>query len=141
MKKPLMLAVSGLAGVTATGVAVSVLAWPAQAGGETKVAVKREQDTPDIVLVADDDDPDGDDLRARAADDDTNATNEDTRTANTANTANTRSDRSRTGNRSGRDNSRTGRAKVDWTNDGPGPKTRDWSRNHTNDRSRNNTRG
>jgi len=134
-----MLAVSSLAGVTAAGVAVGVLAWPAQAGaGDTQLAVKREQDSADVVLVADDDEPDGDDLRARAADDDTRATNGDTRTGDTGDT---RRDRSRTGTRSGRDDSRTGRAKADWTQDGPGAKTRDWTRNHTNDRTRHNTRG
>lgn len=140
MKKPLMLTVSALGGLTAAGVAVSVLAWPAQAG-DAQLAVKREQDTADVVLVTDDDDDIDDDLRARAADDDTDATDGDTRTGNTGNTGNTRADNSRTGTRSGRDHSRTGRAKVDWTNDGPGTKTRDWSRNHTNDRSRHNTRG
>ena len=140
MRKPLLVAVSGLAGVTATGLAVSLLAWPAQAG-DAQAAFKREQDTPDVVLVADDDEPDegADDIRARA-DDDTRPTRTDRNTDRNTRTGNTRADRSRTGTRSGRDNSRTGRAKADWTRDG-GDRTRDWTANSTNDRSRNNTRG
>ncbi|GAA1538442.1 hypothetical protein GCM10009788_46320 [Nocardioides humi] len=146
---------TGLAGATAAGVAVGLLAWPADAG-DGQPAFKREQDTPDIVLVADDDDPDDDDLAARAAGDrdtHTNATNTHTRVTHTrathtrathtraTNTGDTRSDRTRTGTRSGRDDSRTGRAKADWTRDGGTGLTRDWSRNHTDDRSRHNTRG
>ncbi|MBM0123789.1 hypothetical protein [Pimelobacter simplex] len=131
MKKPLMVAVSTLGGVTAAGVALSVLAWPAQASaGDTQLAVKREQDTADVVLVDDDDDPD-------------DPTNADTRTntgTSTGAVTNTQGDDTRTGARSGRDDSRTGRAVRDWTSDGPGPKVRDWTRNHTNDNSRHNTR-
>lgn len=133
MNKPLMVAISSLAGVTAAGVAMSVLAWPAQAsGGDTQLAFKREQDTPDVVLV--DDDPD----------DDPTGVDTDPRTGTGTSTGavtNTRGDDSRTGARSGRDDSRTGREVRDWTSDGPGPKVRDWTRNHTNDNSRHNTRG
>jgi hypothetical protein len=134
MKKPLMVAVSALGGVTAAGVVVSVLAWPAEAsGGDAQLAFKREQDTADVVLVSDDDDPD---------DDGPQAADTHTRTGTSAGTVtNTRGDDSRTGARSGRDDSRTGRAVADWTNDGPGPKVRDWTRNHTNDKTRHNTRG
>lgn len=131
--KPVVAAASGLAGLLATGLAVSLLAWPAEAGPQD-LAVKREEDTPDIVLVDDDDDDDtrDDTVRARAAAD--TATN--SRISRTGNSG----DRSRTGARSGRDDSRSGRAVRDWTHDGAGPMKRDWSANRTNDRSRNNTR-
>jgi hypothetical protein len=83
------------------------------------MALKREDDTPDIVLMSDDDD-----------DDDTTGVS---RTGNSG-------DRSRTGVRSGRDDSRSSRARRDWTHDGAGPWKRDWSANRTNDRSRHNSR-
>jgi hypothetical protein len=120
-KKPLVAAATGLVGLTASGLAVSLLAWPA-ATGEQPVLAKREEDTPDIVLMSDDDDDDDDDTTSVS------------RTGNSG-------DRSRTGARSGRDDSRSNRARKDWTHDGPGAKKRDWSANRTNDRSRHNTRG
>ncbi len=133
-KKPVVVAASGLVGLMASGLTVSLLAWPSEAGTQD-LAVKREEDTPDIVLVNDDDDDDDtrdDTLRARAAaDTDTNS-----RISRSGNSG----DRSRTGARSGRDDSRSGRAVRDWTHDGAGPMKRDWSANRTNDRSRNNTR-
>lgn len=140
MKKTLVMAGTGVAGLVASGLAVSLLAFPADAG-ENDLAFKREQDTPDIVLVSDDDDDDPDDRRQARQDDDTNtAATVNTANTRTANTGNSR-DRSRTGARSGRDDSRSNREVRDWTKDGPGGKKRDWSRNHTNDRSRHNTRG
>ena len=133
MKKPLMVSMSALAATTAAGAVISVLAWPAQADDTAPLAFKREQDNPDVVLVADDD-PDDDPTGVDTG------TNTSTGT-NTGKATNTRSDDSRTGARSGRDDSRTGDAMRDWTNDGPGPKVRDWTRNDTNDNSRHNTRG
>lgn len=132
-KKPVVVAASGLVGLMASGLTVSLLAWPSQAGAHD-LAVKREEDTPDIVLVNDDDDGDtrDDTVRARAAAD-TDTRSRISRTGNSG-------DRSRTGARSGRDDSRSGRAVRDWTHDGAGPLKRDWSANRTNDRSRNNTR-
>lgn len=133
-KKPVVVAASGLVGLMASGLTVSLLAWPSEAGTHD-LAVKRDEDTPDIVLVNDDDDDDDardDTVRARAAaDTDTNS-----RISRSGNSG----DRSRTGARSGRDDSRSGRAVRDWTHDGAGPMKRDWSANRTNDRSRNNTR-
>lgn len=132
-KKPVVVAASGLVGLMASGLTVSLLAWPSEAGTQD-LAVKREEDTPDIVLVNDDDDDDtrDDSVRARAAAD------TDTRTG--VSRSGNSGDRSRTGARSGRDDSRSGRAVRDWTHDGVGPVKRDWSANRTNDRSRNNTR-
>ncbi len=146
-KKPVVAAATGMVGLMATGLAVSLLAWPADAGS-SDLAFKREEDTADVVLVNDDDDLTDDDIATdgivtrqthqslRARDDDTR-----TRTRNTGTNTGNSGDRSRTGNRSGRDDSRSGRAKVDWTQDGPGGTKRDWSRNKTNDPSRHNTRG
>ncbi|AIY18073.1 hypothetical protein GUY44_24545 [Pimelobacter simplex] len=146
-KKPVVAAATGLVGLMASGLTISLLAWPADAGSASgsdgNLAVKREEDTPDVVLVVDDDDDDpADALRARqGADTNTNTRATRTRaTQATKATGNSR-DNTRTGARSGRDDSRSGRAVRDWTQDGPGPKVRDWSRNHTNDRSRHNTRG
>lgn len=132
-KKPVVVAASSLVGLMASGLTVSLLAWPSEAGTHD-LAVKREEDTPDIVLVTDDDDDDprDDTVRARAAAD----TATHSRISRTGNSG----DRSRTGARSGRDDSRSGRAVRDWTHDGAGPAKRDWSANRTNDRSRNNTR-
>ncbi len=131
MKKPLVATVTGMVGVMASGLTVSLLAFPA-ATGQKDLAFKREQDTPDIVLVSDeDDDVTDDNIRLRAAD--TNSRSRISRTGNSG-------DRSRTGARSGRDDSRSGRAVRDWTNDGPGKWKRDWSANKTNDRTRHNSR-
>lgn len=135
MKKPLVAAATAMVGVMTSGLTVSLLAWPADAG-QQDLAFKREQDTPDIVLVSDDDDDDatGDDVRLRAADTNTNTRSRVSRSRNTGR------DASRTGARSGRDDSRSGRAVRDWTHDGPGKWKRDWSANKTNDRSRHNSR-
>lgn len=131
-KKPIALAATGLVGMMTAGLTISMLAWPSQAGA-SDLAVKREEDTPDIVLVNEDDDNGDDDVRARAA--------VDTTRSRVSRSRNTRGDRSRTGARSGRDDSRSGRAVRDWTRDGKNNKLkRDWSANRTNDRSRNNTR-
>lgn len=118
----------GLAGM----VTIGLMALP---GSTTWAdpAVKRDEDTPDVVLVADDDD------------DDTN-TNSGTNTGNT-NTG--------TGTRSGDQNDPTrsnftgvsrdgepsrGDKTRDHTRDGAGASKRDWSAGRTNDRSRNDTR-
>ncbi|MFC5730490.1 MULTISPECIES: hypothetical protein [Nocardioides] len=117
-RKPLMATVTGTAGLIASGLTVSLLAWPAEPG-QQQLALKREEDTPDIALVSDDDDDD----------DDTTGVS---RSGNSG-------DASRTGAGSGRDDSRSGRAVRDWTHDGAGPLKRDWSADRTNDRSRNNS--
>jgi hypothetical protein len=121
---------AGLAGLVAAG----LLTFPTAASGSSDSQdqiYKRDEDTPDLVLVVDDDD---DDDRARAANlrDDTN--DGDTRTNNTRTNDNTG-----TGRQTGLDHSRNRQVK-DYTNDGKGSHNRDFSANHTNDRSRHNTR-
>ena len=88
-------------------------------GKTVKHAVKRDDDRP---LVAADDDDGGDDddwTRSRKSRDRTNSRH--------------------TGVSRDRDRSR-GDLTRDKTRDGPGGKKRDWSRHHTNDASRNDTR-
>ncbi len=120
----------GLAGLVAGG----LMAFPitASAAGSKDQVVKRDEDTPDVVLVTDDDDDDdGPGARGTGTNTNTN-TGGGTKTGTNTNT--------RTGTRSGRDNSWT-HARKDFTKDGPGGKTRDWSQNQTNDASRYDTRG
>ena len=131
-KKPLVATATGLVGLMASGLTVSLLAFPSDAS-DRQMALKREEDTPDIVLVSDDDEDD-DDRSGRVV-----ARDADTSRSRASRSGNS-GDRSRTGARSGRDDSRSGRAGRDWTDDGKGPKKRDWSANRTNDRSRHNTR-
>ena len=124
----------GLAGLVTTG----LLALPLSSATAGDQLLKRDEDTPDVVLVSDDDDDDTFRNARSAASDNTNSRDNDTRTRAGAHTGSR--DNSRTGNRSGRDNSYS-KQKRDWTTDGPGKRKIDWSQNHTNDRSRNNTRG
>ncbi len=121
--------VVGLAGL----VGVGVLAWPAAtavgASGED-VYLKRDEQGSDLVLVADDDNDD--------TNDNTNGTN-----TNGTNTGFSKATNDNTNSRftavsRDRDLSRSDKTK-DWTRDG-GDRTRDWSVNKTNDRSRNDTR-
>ena len=117
----------GLAGMVTAG----LVAWPAMTANasEDRAAAKRDDDTQVVVTTVDDED-----------DDDTGLRGTNTRTRGGGDT-NTRSrDNSRTGTNSGHDNSRD-RSVRDLTNDGPGKGNVDRSRNHTNDRSRHNTRG
>jgi len=115
----------GLAGLVAGG----LMAFPitATAAGSKDQVVKRDEDTPDVVLVSDDDDDDGPGAKGTGT-----HTNTGTQTGTNTNT--------RTGTRSGRDNSWTN-ARKDFTKDGPGDRKVDHSRNQTNDWSRHNTRG
>lgn len=119
----------GLAGLVTTG----LLALPLSSASAGDQVLKRDEDTPDVVLVNDDDDDDETGVNARSA-----ASN-DTNTRTGADNTGSR-DNSRTGSRSGRDNSYSEK-KRDWTTDGPGVRKVDWSQNNTNDRSRRNTRG
>ncbi len=115
----------GLAGLVASG----VIAFQSSAtAGMGQSAVKRDENSTDVVLADDDDD--------------TNRLWRDTRSNTNTNSRSrdSRRDNSRTGDRTGRDDSRSGRKVKDWTKDGPGTRTRDWSQNSTNDRSRHNTR-
>ena len=124
---PLAVGTLGIAGLVAAG----ALAFPA-ATAFADDAAKRDEDTPDVVLTADDDD------------DDTNATNSGDDSGNDTNTGNSVS--TNDGTRSNftpvsrdRDLSRSDTTK-DFTKDGPGGKKRDWSGGQTNDNSRNDSR-
>jgi hypothetical protein len=116
----------GVAGLVTTG----LLALPLSAAtaGDDQI-LKRDDDTPDVVLV--DDSDDGDDTGLAGRDDNTN-----TSTGAGTNT----NDNTRTGARSGRDRS-WAKQRKDLTRDGAGERRVDWSQNKTNDRSRHNTRG
>lgn len=119
---PLRALTLGMAGLLAGG--LLALQQGASANDE---GVKRDEDAQDVVLV--DDDEDDDDSGRRLLRDDTTRS----RSGNSG-------DASRTGPRSGRDDSRSGRRVADWTRDNTNSRQRDWSQNHTNDRSRHNTR-
>lgn len=122
---PLRIMTLGLAGLVATG----LIAFQQGASASTdQSALKRDEDTPDVVLVDDEDDDDSNRLLARDDNTDTNS-----RSGNSG-------DASRTGAASGRDDSRSGRRVKDWTGDNTNTRKRDWSQNRTNDRSRHNTR-
>ncbi len=124
MRKLLSTAVLGVAGLTTVGL-LSLQSTSVSAQSKDEF-VKREEDSPSLVLVADDDDDD---------------TNDNTR-SNTGQSRNT-NDNTRsnfTGVSRDRDLSRSDKTR-DWTKDGKGPNTHDWSANKTNDRSRNDTRG
>lgn len=126
---PLTIGTLGIAGLVAAG----ALAFPVSTAFADSDAVKRDEDTADVVLADDDDD------------DDTNAnTGDNTNTGGDTNTGVSKS--TNDGTRSNftpvsRDNdkSRSDNTK-DHTKDGPGGKKRDWSQNQTNDASRNDTR-
>ena len=119
--------VLGLAGLVGMG----MLAFPlASVVSDREAAfVKRDEQGSDLVLVADDDD------------DDSNDDSKDSKATNTgisrSTNDNTRSNFTKVSR--DRDLSRSDKTR-DWTRDG-GTRTRDWSANRTNDRSRNDTRG
>jgi hypothetical protein len=121
---PLRIMTLGIAGLVASGL---MAFQPSATAGFDQSAIKRDEDSADVVLTDDEDDDDSNRL-AR----DTN-TNTNTRSGNSG-------DGSRTGDRSGRDDSRSGRRVKDWTGDNTNTRKRDWSQNRTNDRSRHNTR-
>ncbi|GAB2859976.1 hypothetical protein [Nocardioides pacificus] len=126
MRKLVTTATLGLTGMVAVG--LLALQSPSVSAVNDE-ASKREDDVPELVLVADDDD------------DDTNA-DDTSRSRNTgfsrSTNDNTRSNFTRVSRN--RDLSRSDKTR-DWTQDGPGKRKRDWSANKTNDRSRNDTRG
>lgn len=121
MRKLLPTALLGISGL----VTVGLLALPATTATSAQdTFAKREEDTPELVLVDDDDDDD---------------TNSRSRTGNSRSRAdNTDSSFSRVSR--DRDYSRGDRTR-DWTRDGKNSRVkRDWSNRQTNDRSRNDTR-
>jgi hypothetical protein len=111
--------------------------------GDDQAYAKREDNAKEWVLAADDDD-DGDDDGLRAG---TN-TNTNTKSRVSRGTNHSREDSGRSGDNTNsrgsrvsrdRDHSRGDKSR-DWTRDGKGGATRDFSANMTNDRSRNDTR-
>lgn len=130
MSSKINLPAAAFAGLVTTG----LLALPiSSAFASDDVAMKRQDDTPDLVLVTDDED--GDDFASNSGGG-TNSGGGDTSGVN-----------SNDGTGSGftavsrdRDLSRGDKTR-DWTRDGAGDRTRDFSANRTNDRSRNDTRG
>ncbi|WP_121258532.1 hypothetical protein [Nocardioides ferulae] len=118
----------GLAGLVATGlIAFTAPSALAEEGPDrSDVVLKRDDDTADVVTTVDDDD-----------DDDTGNTNTNTGTGDSRSRADNTNSRVTAVSRD-RDRSR-GDLTKDFTRDG-GDRTRDWSKNSTNDKSRNDTR-
>lgn len=129
MKKLLSLSTLGLAGVVGAGL-MALPGTTVVAGVDDQAAIKREDSATELVLVSDDDD-DADDTNTGA---DTGTNTGVSRSTNDGTRSNfTKVSRDR-------DLSRSDKTK-DFTFDGPGDtRTRDWTANRTNDRSRNDTR-
>lgn len=124
MKKLLPIGTLGLAGLVGAGL-MALPGATVAAGSDEEVATKREDSATELVLVADDDD-----------DDDTGNTNTGSSLSTSDGTRSNFTAVSRD-----RDVSRSDKTK-DFTLDGAGDtRTRDWTANRTNDRSRNDTRG
>lgn len=122
MKKLIPASLLGLSGL----VTVGLLSLQAPGVSADQQFAKREDDTPELVLVADDDD------------DDTNDQSRSRGTGISRSTGDgTRSNFSRVSRN--RDLSRSDLTR-DRTRDGAGAVKRDWSANRTNDRSRNDSR-
>ena len=120
------------------GLLATVIVWfpagPLRAGDATDdTALRREEDMQEVVVT--DDDDDGDDSVSAATDADAGVSGD---------TGNTGRSRDRTGSRetavSLGDDESQGDLTRDRTRDGRGGLKRDWSGNHTNDASRNDTR-
>lgn len=129
MKKLLPIGTLGLAGLVGAGLMTLPGSTVAANLGDD-VATKREDNLTELVLVDDDDDDD--------TNDNSNTNSKSRFTGSSRSTRdNTRSNFTKVSR--DRDISRSDKTK-DWTRDG-GSRTRDWSANRTNDRSRNDTRG
>jgi hypothetical protein len=132
------LATSVAAGLVVVGVGA------ANANDDDQAYAKRDDHASEWVVVADDDDDGGDD------DYGLKGTNTGTNTGTNANTGtrHSREDSGRSGDRTGSNRTAVSRDRDhswgdksrDWTHDGPGGGTRDFSANLTNDHSRNDTR-
>lgn len=129
MKKLIPVGTLGLAGIVGAGLMALPGSTVAASTGDDQVA-KREDHVTELVLVDDDDNDDTND-----------GTGTNTRSRNTgasrSTNDNTRSNFTRVSR--DRDLSRCDKTK-DWTRDG-GSRTRAWTADRTNDRSRNDTRG
>lgn len=118
--------------VTAGLMAVPMAASVAFANDD---AVKRDEDTPDVVMALDDDDDDDGNTNTG-----TNTGNTNTGTGTSSGDQNDATNSRVTNVTRDNDLSRSDLTR-DVTNDGPGDNNRDGSRHHTNDASRNDTRG
>jgi hypothetical protein len=125
MKRLVPLSTVGLAGVVSVG--LLSLQAPGVVAQDGDQFVKREEEVAELELVDDDDD-----------DRDSNSNDTSRFTGFSRSTRDhTRSNFTRVSR--DRDWSRSDKTR-DWTDDGHGPKKRDWSALKTNDRSRNDTR-
>lgn len=129
MKKLLPIGTLGLAGLVGAGLMTLPGSTVAASLGDD-VATKREDNLTELVLVDDDDDDDTNDGSDTSSKSRFTGSSRSTRD-------NTRSNFTKVSR--DRDLSRSDKTK-DWTRDG-GSRTRDWSANRTNDRTRNDTRG
>ena len=129
MKKLLPIGTLGLAGLVGAGLMTLPGSTVAANLGDD-VATKREDNLTELVLVDDDDYDDTNDGSDTSSKSRFTGSSRSTRD-------NTRSNFTKASR--DRDISRSDKTK-DWTRDG-GSRTRDWSANRTNDRSRNDTRG
>jgi hypothetical protein len=119
-----LVGLAGLAGLVTVGL-ISLKA-PTMSAGVGDEYAKREDETPELVLVDDDDDADSNDTSRSAFTGYSRATGDSTRSNFT---------------RVSRDRDLSSSDKTrDWTYDGVGPKKRDWSGGRTNDSSRNDSR-
>lgn len=133
----------------AGAVVTSTLAFPVATAWADEDALKRDEDTADVVLVDDDDDDDD------ATNDDTDATTAGETATNDDTVTNTGNTNTGTGTNTGDQDDVTNSVDTaasrdqdvsrsdltrDMTQDGPGDRKRDLSQNHTNDASRNDTR-
>jgi len=124
MRKLLPTGLIGIAGLVTVG--LISLQTPTMSANPDDDYGKREDDTPELVLVDDDDDADSNDGTSSRFTGYSRSTNDGTRSNFTAVSRD-------------RDLSRSDKTR-DWTDDGVGPKKRDWSGGRTNDSSRNDTR-
>ncbi len=137
-KKLVAITTLGLSGAVTAGLIGT--STPAIAAYDpSNLAYVRKDDMAAVVMSVDDEDDDDTFDRALERDD-------TSRSKSTAGTGSSRSRADGTNSHYGNDNRESrdrdvsrGDKTRDWTYDG-GDRTRDWSRNHTNDRSRNDTR-
>ena len=138
MKALMRTGIATLATSVGAGLVV-VVVGAANAGSDDQTYAKREDNAKEWVLVADDDDDADDDNRLR---DDTNSNSISAGTWHSRESSGRSGDRTRSGytKRSWDRDKCWGDKSRDFTRDGKGGGTRDFSANLTNDRSRNDTR-
>lgn len=139
MSKALRLSALAIAGATATGL-IGYTAPALADDGPSGVAYKRDDESGKVITTADLDDDD--DQAFKHTNTGTN-TNTGGGTNTNTNTNGTGANGTNTGTRTRGANTDHSRARVvkDFTRDGSGKRHVDHTRDHTNDRSRHNTRG